>query len=62
MRFRELVKECTRRFGKPRIRGSHHIFKVPGTRRILNIQPDKNGDAKRYQLAQCRAEFKRMDG
>ena len=28
-RFRELLKIATHFFGEPRIRGSHHIFKMP---------------------------------
>lgn len=39
IKFNDLLRICEKYFGKPRIRGSHHIFKVPwfGDPRI-NIQ------------------------
>lgn len=40
-------------FELDRTRGSHHIFmhsEVPGLR--LNLQPDKSGQAKMYQIRQ----------
>jgi len=39
VKFKDLLKICEKYFGEPRIRGSHHIFKVPweGNPRI-NIQ------------------------
>lgn len=40
-------------FALDRTRGSHHIFvhgRVPGLR--LNLQPDKSGQAKMYQIRQ----------
>lgn len=40
-------------FELDRMRGSHHIFvhgEVPGLR--LNLQPDRGGQAKMYQLRQ----------
>ena len=42
-----------REFGEPRISGSHHIYKTPwaGDPRI-NLQKDKSGDAKPYQVRQ----------
>jgi len=45
-----LLHICERFFGKPRIQGSHHIFKMPwpGDPRI-NIQADKT-KAKAYQV------------
>jgi predicted RNA binding protein YcfA (HicA-like mRNA interferase family) len=36
-----------------RIRGSHHIFRRPGTREKINLQPD-GSDAKAYQVRQVR--------
>ena len=52
LRFRELLAICTRFFGEPRIRGSHHIFKMPwpGDPRI-NLQED-GSHAKPYQVHQ----------
>ena len=41
VKFNDLIKICTKYFGLPRIKGSHHIFKTPwkGDPRI-NIQKD----------------------
>ena len=52
-RFERLVSICTRAFGEPVIKGSHHVFKMPwpGDPRI-NIQPGKGGKAKTYQVKQ----------
>jgi len=33
-----------------RQKGSHKIYVLPGTREIFNCQPDKNGQAKQYQV------------
>ena len=50
VKFSDLLKICTKHFGEPRIRGSHHIFKTPwkGDPRI-NIQKDGK-NAKPYQV------------
>ena len=50
VRFSDLLQVCTKNFGGPRVRGSHHIFKTPwqGDPRI-NIQKDGNM-AKPYQV------------
>ena len=52
IRFRQLLRLCAQFFGEPRIRGSHHIFKMPwaGDPRI-NLQEDGN-QAKPYQVQQ----------
>ena len=49
-KFKELLDICTNFFGPPRIKGSHHIFKIPwqGDPRI-NIQKDGKM-AKAYQV------------
>jgi hypothetical protein len=39
-----------------RIRGSHHIFAMPGIEEILNLQ-SKGGKAKIYQVKQVRNMF-----
>ncbi|HEY3857741.1 MAG TPA: type II toxin-antitoxin system HicA family toxin [Verrucomicrobiae bacterium] len=39
---------------KERIKGSHHIFTFPNVREIINLQPDGNGKAKKYQVRQVR--------
>jgi hypothetical protein len=50
VRFKDLLAVCVKAFGQPRIRGSHHIFKMPwpGDPRI-NIQKD-GAMAKPYQV------------
>lgn len=51
--FSDAVKVATHHFGKHRGKGSHHIFKTPwpGDPRV-NLQEDKNGKAKAYQVKQ----------
>ena len=51
--FSDALKVAEHYFGKPRISGSHHIFKTPwaGDPRI-NLQEAKGGDAKPYQVRQ----------
>lgn len=51
-RFSYLVRVCQEYFGDPRVKGSHHIYKMPwpGDPR-LNLQEDK-GKAKPYQVEQ----------
>ena len=60
LRFRELLAICTRFFGEPRIRGSHHIFKTPwpGDPRI-NVQVD-SGKAQPYQVQQVIRALKKL--
>jgi hypothetical protein len=50
VKFDDLLQICIKYFGKPRITGSHHIFKTPwkGDPRI-NIQKDGKM-AKPYQV------------
>lgn len=50
IKFSDLLKICTKYFGTPRVKGSHHIFKTPwkGDPRI-NIQKEGNM-AKPYQV------------
>ena len=50
VQFNDLLQICIKYFGKPRIKGSHHIFKTPwkGDPRI-NIQKDGKM-AKPYQV------------
>ena len=60
LRFRHLLRLCTQFFGEPRIRGSHHIFKMPwaGDPRI-NLQEDGNR-AKPYQVQQVLRALKKL--
>ena len=37
-------------FAHDRIDGSHQVFKHPGVRELLNLQPRKDGKAKPYQV------------
>ena len=38
-------------------KGSHIIFSRKNVREIINLQPDKNGKAKKYQVKQVRQLF-----
>ena len=60
VKFIDLLKICTQFFGEPRIRGSHHIFKMPwlGDPRI-NIQKDGKM-AKPYQVKAVKLALKRL--
>lgn len=44
-----------------RVRGDHHIFKHPGIDKKLNLQPDRSGDAKVYQVEQVVAAIRKYD-
>lgn len=64
VRFKDLLKicdDCFSKFGKPRQKGSHHIYKTPwkGNPRI-NLQETKDGMAKRYQMAQVRDAVEKL--
>lgn len=39
--------------------GSHAIYRHPKVPELLNIQPDRNNDAKRYQVEELRLHDKR---
>jgi hypothetical protein len=41
------------------ITASHHIFQIAGQREIINIQPQKDGKVKAYQVRQIRAIFQK---
>jgi hypothetical protein len=60
VKFRELVALCEKYFGAPRIRGSHHIFKMPwpGDPRI-NLQADGKM-AKPYQVKAVKEALERL--
>jgi hypothetical protein len=61
VKFVDLLHICIKNFGKPRIRGSHHIFKTPwqGDPRI-NIQKDGNM-AKPYQVKMIINALNKLD-
>jgi predicted RNA binding protein YcfA (HicA-like mRNA interferase family) len=43
-----------------RIKGDHHIFTRPGVPILMNLQPEKDGKAKAYQIRQIRRLFIRL--
>ncbi len=59
--FADLLKICRKYFGKPRIRGSHYIFKTPwkGDPRINLQKVDKV--AKFYQVRDVRKALDKME-
>lgn len=61
VRFKDLLNICMHYFGKPRITGSHHIFKMPwiGNPRI-NLQRDGKM-AKPYQVKQVVEAIKKLE-
>lgn len=62
VRFQRLLIIAENFFGKPRISGSHHIFKMPwaGDPR-MNLQK-VSGKAKPYQVRQVVQCLKRLSG
>lgn len=63
VRFADLRRVCEAYFGKPRVHGSHHVYPMPwpGDPRV-NVQEDKGGRAKGYQVRQVLAAIERMEG
>ena len=63
VRFAHLVRICQEFFGNPRMKGSHHIFKMPwpGDPRI-NLQEDarNKGKAKSYQVKQVITALRKL--
>ena len=59
--FNDLVQLCTECFGKPRINGSHHIFKMPwpGNPRI-NLQKEGHM-AKEYQVKDVKKAIEKYE-
>jgi hypothetical protein len=59
--FADLLKICKKYFGKPRIRGSHYIFKTPwkGDPRINLQKVDKM--AKYYQVRDVNKAIEKME-
>lgn len=60
--FDDLERLCRHYFGDPRQAGSHLVFRTPwpGDPRI-NIQRDKNGMAKPYQVRQVLAAIEKLE-
>ena len=44
-----------------RVKGSHYILRQPETRAKLNMQKDKSGKAKPYQIRQALKVISRME-
>jgi len=61
VKFDDLIKICTKYFGVSRVKGSHHIFKMPwkGDPRI-NIQKDGKM-AKLYQVKLVAKALKKLE-
>ena len=60
VRFRELLSIATRFFGQPRIRGSHHVFRMPwALDPRINLQED-GSQAKPYQIQQVLRALNRL--
>jgi hypothetical protein len=53
-RFNDVVSFLEATGWKLRIKGSHRIFTREGCPFLLNLQPEKNGKAKAYQIRQVR--------
>ena len=60
IKFKDLLKICEEFFGEPRIKGSHHVFKMPwlGNPRV-NIQKD-GPKAKGYQVKQVKEALEKL--
>lgn len=54
-RFADVVGYLLATGWKVRVKGSHFIFSRPGVRYILNLQKEKDGKCKGYQIRQVRA-------
>ncbi len=61
VRFGDVVRCAEHYFGKPRVHGSHHVFKMPwaGDPRV-NVQ-DKNGIVAEYQVRQLLRSIDRWE-
>ena len=61
VKFAEAVKVATYFFGEPRIKGSHHIFKMPWPMDPrVNLQADGN-KAKAYQVRQLAQALMKLE-
>ena len=63
VRFFDLAKVCVHYFGEPRNKGtSHRVYKTPwqGDPRV-NIQKNKDGKAKAYQVKQVLTAIKKLE-
>ena len=58
-RFADVVHFLGATGWNQRIKGDHHIFTKPGIPILLNLQPEKSGKAKAYQIRQVRQTLTR---
>ena len=59
--FSDLLRICTEAFGEPRVKGSHHVFKVPWPGQPwVNLQKDGKM-AKPYQVKQVTSALKKLE-
>ncbi len=59
--FNDLLKIATEAFGTPRVKGSHHVFKVPWSGKPwVNLQKDGK-NAKDYQVKQVLEALKKLE-
>jgi predicted RNA binding protein YcfA (HicA-like mRNA interferase family) len=62
VRFRDLVTLIeTLGYELRRIQGDHHLFKHPIAESKLNLQPERSGDAKKYQVRQVADAIRKYD-
>ncbi len=59
-RFADVIRFLGQTGWKMRIKGDHHIFTRPGVPFLLNLQPEKDGKAKGYQICQVRLVLERF--
>lgn len=60
-RFADLVAYLEATGWRLRIKGRHHILTRPGVPFLLNLQPEKDGKAKGYQVRQVRTALARLN-
>lgn len=59
--FKDLVRICTELFGEPRVKGSHHVFRMPWAGQPwVNLQKDGKS-AKPYQVKQVLATIEKLE-
>jgi hypothetical protein len=59
-RFADVIRFLKQSGWKMRIKGDHHLFTRPGIPLLLNLQPEKSGKAKAYQIHQVREALERF--
>ena len=59
-RFGDVVHFLEATGWRKRIKGGHHLFTRPGVPVLLNLQPERNGKSKGYQIRQVRQTIERF--